>query len=192
MARTKEFDREAVLDKAMRLFWRQGYEAASLRDLLAEMGIGRQSMYDTFGDKHELFLAALDRYCATVGGPLFAPLAEPGPVKAAVRRVFERAIEGSVDEWRHGCLMANATAELVPRDRDVACRAEANLQGAEEAFRRALERGQATGEVACHQDARALARYLFNALQGLRLTAKSTPDRRVLEEIVEVTLSVLD
>lgn len=192
MARTKEFDREAVLDKAMRLFWRQGYEAASLRDLLAEMGIGRQSMYDTFGDKHALFLAALDRYCATVGEPLFAPLAEPGPVKSAVRQVFERAIAGSVNEGRHGCLMANATAELAPRDRDVACRAEANLAGAEEAFRRALERGQAAGEVASHHDARALARYLFNALQGLRLTAKATPDRRVLDEIVDVTLSVLD
>jgi TetR/AcrR family transcriptional regulator, transcriptional repressor for nem operon len=192
MARTKEFDREAVLDKAMRLFWRQGYEATSLHELTEAMGIGRQSLYDTFGDKHALYLAALDRYCATVGEPLFAPLAEPGPVKLAIRRVFERAIEGSVDEGRHGCLMANAIAELAPRDRDVACRAEANLTGAEEAFRRALERGQAAGEVAAHHDARTLARYLFNALQGLRLTAKTTPDRRVLTEIVDVTLSVLD
>lgn len=192
MARTKEFDREAVLDKAMRLFWRQGYEAASLHDLTAAMGIGRQSLYDTFGDKHALYLAALDRYCATVGGSLFAPLAEPGPVRAAVRRVFELAIEGSLGEGRHGCLMANAIAELAPHDRDVACRAEANFEEAEEAFRRALERGQATGEVDSYHDARALALYLFNALQGLRLTAKTTPDRRVLDEIVAVTLSILD
>ena len=192
MARTKEFDREAVLDKAMRLFWRQGYEATSLHDLTAAMGIGRQSLYDTFGDKHALFLAALDRYCLTVGSWLFAPLDEPGPVMPAIREVFERVIAGSVAEDRHGCLLANATAELVPHDRDTACRAETNLWGAEERFRTALERAQQAGEIGRQHAPRALALYLFNALQGLRLTAKTTPDRRVLDEIVGVTLSVLD
>jgi TetR/AcrR family transcriptional regulator, transcriptional repressor for nem operon len=192
MVRTKEFDREAVLDKAMRVFWRQGYEATSLRDLLAAMGIGRQSMYDTFGDKHALFLAALDRYAATVGQPLFAPLREPGPVKPAFRHVFTEVVDGSLDAVCPGCLMVNATAELAPVDRDVACRAEANLWGAEELFRRALERGQEAGEIDRRHDPRALALYLYNALQGLRVTAKATPDRRVLEQIVDVTLSVLD
>ena len=192
MARTKEFDRDVVLDKAMRLFWRQGYEATSLRDLLVAMGIGRQSMYDTFGDKHALFLAALDRYAATVGAPLFAPLREPGPVKPALRHVFAAAIDGSLDASCPGCLMVNATAELAPSDRDVARRAEANLWGGEELFRIALERGQESGEIDRRHDPRALALFLYNALQGLRVTAKATPDRQVLESIVDVTLSVLD
>lgn len=191
MARTKEFDREAVLDKAMRLFWQQGYEATSLRDLLAAMGIGRQSMYDTFGDKHALYLAALDRYCATVGQRLFAPLAAPGPVMPALRRIFEQVIDGSLGDCRHGCLMVNATTELAPGDREIARRAEENLWGAEVAFRTALERGQASGEIDRRHDPRALALFLFNALQGLRVTAKTTDDRRVLDEIVDVTLAAL-
>lgn len=192
MARTKEFDRDAVLDKAMRLFWRQGYEATSLRDLLAAMAIGRQSMYDTFGDKHALYLAAVDRYCATVGHSLFAPLREPGPVRPAIRQVFAEVVTGSLDTVCPGCLMVNATTELAPADREIARRAEANLWGAEAVFREAIARGQEIGEISRSHDPGAMALYLFNALQGLRVTAKSTPDRDVLERIVDVTLSVLD
>ena len=62
MARTKEFDRDAALDRAMHVFWKKGYEATSLPDLLQAMGIARQSLYDTFGEKHALFMAALERY----------------------------------------------------------------------------------------------------------------------------------
>ncbi|MFA9412981.1 MAG: TetR/AcrR family transcriptional regulator, partial [Deltaproteobacteria bacterium] len=62
MARAKEFDREVVLERAMEFFWAQGYEAASMRELLDTMDIGRQSLYDTFGDKHSLFLASLQHY----------------------------------------------------------------------------------------------------------------------------------
>lgn len=62
MARTKAFEIDAVLDKAMRLFWTQGYEKTSMQDLVDNMGINRKSIYDTFGDKHTLFLKALARY----------------------------------------------------------------------------------------------------------------------------------
>lgn len=191
MARPKEFNREVALDRAMHLFWRRGYRATSLPDLLEAMRIGRQSLYDTFGDKRALFLAALDRYEAVVGAALVAPLDEPGPVRPAVRRVFDRVVEGSLRDGRRGCLMANATAELAPGDREVADRTEASLRGVEDALCRALERARTTGELGPGESPRALARYLANALLGLRLTAKTTADRRVLEDAVRLTVSIL-
>lgn len=189
MARTKEFNREVALDRAMHVFWRKGYEAASLQDLVEAMGIGRQSLYDTFGDKHALYLAALDRYAATQGAPLFAPLDESGSVKAALRRIFARMVDESVEGI--GCLAVNATVERAACDAKIARWAMANLVGTEEKLRRALARAQVEGEISSRHDPRALARYLFNAIQGLRVTAKATNDRATLEEIVDVTLSVL-
>ncbi len=192
MTRTTDFDQDAALDRAMHLFWRQGYEATSIQDLVEHMGIGRGSLYNTFGDKHALYLAALDRYCATVGADFLAPLDEPLPVRAALRQVFANVVVESLAEGHHGCLMANGTLELAARDADLRCRAEANLRGAEDTIGRALARAQATGELAAGRDPRALARYLFNALQGLRVTAKATDDRGTLEDIARVTLSALD
>lgn len=192
MARTKEFDREVVLDRAMRLFWRQGYEATSMQELVDAMGIGRGSLYATFGDKHALFLEALDRYCRVVAAPLFAPLDEPGPTKAAIRGVFDQVIERALTDGSHGCLMVNATTELAFHDPETRDRAAANLEGGEEKLFRTLQRAQADGEIGAHHDPRALARGLFNALQGLRVTAKVTGDRQVLEDIARMNLAVLN
>ena len=192
MARTKEFDHDVALDRAMHLFWRQGYEATSIQDLVEHMGIGRGSLYATFGDKHTLYLAAFDRYCATVGAGFLAPLAEPIPVRAALRRVFDGVVAESLAEGHHGCLMANGTLELASHDGDVRRRVEVGLQGAEDTIARALALAQAAGELAAGRDPRALARYLVNALQGLRVTAKVTDDRGTLEDIARVTLTALD
>ena len=78
MARPKAFDVDQALERAMELFWRQGYLATSLPDLVEHMGIGRQSLYDTFGDKRQLFLQALDRYAAVMIGGALGRLEEPG------------------------------------------------------------------------------------------------------------------
>src|SRR3546814_21123720 len=78
MARPKGFDTAAALERAMELFWQQGYAATSMEQLVAAMGISRQSLYDTYGDKHALFLAALDSYCAMLEAALLAPLKKPG------------------------------------------------------------------------------------------------------------------
>jgi TetR/AcrR family transcriptional repressor of nem operon len=191
VARTKAFDREAVLDKAMQVFWRQGYEATSLPDLTAAMGIGRQSLYDTFGDKHALYLAALDRYRRVGGGPLLALLERPGPVLPALRDLFAGIVDGACDGDRRGCFMVNATGELAGRDPETTQRAEANFAAMEEAFRGAITRAQAQGEILPDRDPHALARFLFATIQGLKVTAKAANDRAVLEDVVEVTLAAL-
>src|SRR5436305_13985260 len=92
MARQKEFDRDEVLHKAMEVFWTRGYEGASMQDLVKRMGINRQSIYDTFGDKHSLFLQSLDRYREIESRKLFAVLERPGSVKKNLRQLFEEVI----------------------------------------------------------------------------------------------------
>jgi TetR/AcrR family transcriptional repressor of nem operon len=193
MARHKEFDRDEALHKAMEVFWLRGYEAASIQDLVEHMGINRQSLYDTFGDKHALFLQALDRYHEVESRKLFDLLEKPGSVKKALRQLFTGVVEGSLcDKERRGCLMNNTMSELAGRCKATAEKTCRNMAAIEDAFYRALLRGKKDGELKEVREPRAVARFLYSSFQGLVLMAKATQDRKTLEDVVKVTLSVLD
>ena len=193
MARHKEFERDEALQKAMEVFWARGYEATSMQNLVEHMGINRQSLYDTFGDKHSLYLEALDRYQEVESRRLFELLEKPGSVKKALKKLFTGVIEGSLCEGqRRGCLMNNAMSELAGRCKATAEKTRHNMAAVEEAFYRALLRGKKEGELKDLRDPRAVARFLYNSFQGLVLTAKATQDRKTLDDVVKVTLSVLD
>jgi TetR/AcrR family transcriptional repressor of nem operon len=191
MARPKEFDQDEALQKAMEVFWSRGYEAASLRELVEHMGINRQSLYDTFGNKHGLYLKALDRYHEVETGKLFELLERSGSVKRALRRLFSDVAEGSRRQQQRGCFMGNATSELAGRCKATAARTSSNSAALEGAFYRALLRGKKSGELKHVDDARAVARFLCSSLQGLMLLAKATTDHKVLKDVVKVTLSVV-
>ncbi len=193
MARHKEFDRDEALHRAMEVFWSRGYEAASIQELIKHMGINRQSLYDTFGDKHALYLQALDRYREVEGRKLFELLERPGSVKKNLRQLFKGVVEGALCEGeRRGCFMGNAMSELAGRCKATAARACSNMAAMEDGFYRALLRGKKDGELKGVLDLRAVARFLYSSLQGLLLMAKARQDRRKLEDVVKVTLSVLD
>ncbi len=193
MARHKEFDRDEALHKAMEVFWARGYAAASIQDLVKQMGINRQSLYDTFGDKHTLYLKALDRYGEVEGRRIFELLEQPGSVKKSLRQLFDGVVEGSLCEGqRRGCFMGNAMSELAGRCKETAAKTCSNMAAAEGAFYRALLRGKKEGELKAVRDPRAVARFLYSSLQGLILMAKATQDRKTLEDVVKVTLSVVD
>jgi TetR/AcrR family transcriptional repressor of nem operon len=193
MARHKEFNRDEVLHKAMEVFWSRGYEATSVQDLVKRMGINRQSLYDTFGDKHALYLQALDRYREVEGRKVLELLERPGSVKKTLRQLFEGVVEKSLcDGQRRGCFMGNATSELAGRCKETAARTCSNMAATEEAFYRVLLRGKKQGELKRVRDPRAFARFLYSSLQGLALTAKASRDRKTLEDVVKVTLSALD
>jgi len=193
MARHKEFDRDEALHRAMEVFWSRGYEAASIQELIKHMGINRQSLYDTFGDKHALYLQALDRYREVEGRKLFELLERPGSVKKNLQQLFKGVVEGALCEGeRRGCFMGNAMSELAGRCKATAVRACSNMAAMEDGFYRALLRGKKDGELKGVLDLRAVARFLYSSLQGLLLMAKATQDRRKLEDVVKVTLSVLD
>jgi len=193
MARHKEFDSDEALHKAMEVFWSRGYEAASIQELVKHMGINRQSLYDTFGDKHSLYLQTLDCYREVEGRRMFELLGRPGSVKKTLRLLFEGVIERALcDQQRRGCFMGNAMSELAGRCKETAARTGSNMTTTEEAFYRALLRGRKEGELKRVRDLRAVARFLCSSMQGLVLTAKAIQDRKTLEDVVKVTLSVLD
>ena len=190
MPRTKEFEPLEALDAAMELFWRKGYEAASMRELLDAMGIGRGSFYDTFGDKHALFLAALDRFQEVRTSWVEEVLAGSGV--DGVREVFRRTVDGLVEfEPRRGCLLANSAVELAPHDPEVAGRISGYVLRTEAAFEGALVLAREAGEIPGDSDPKALARFLVNTLHGMRVLARAGADRETLEDIVHVALDVL-
>lgn len=193
MPRHKQFDQDDALQKAMEVFWSRGFEATSIQDLVANMGINRQSLYDTYGDKHALYLLALDRYREVEGRRLIELLERPGSVKKSLRQLFGEVVEKSLsDRERRGCLMANATSELAGRCKATASRTRGNMATMEGAFYRALLRAKQEGEIEGVRDFRALARFFHCMLQGLVLMAKARQNRKALNDVVRVTLSVLD
>lgn len=192
MARTREFDPEEVLERAADLFRRGGYEATSMQALVDGLGISRSSIYETWGDKQGLYLAALDRYRGRLAGELRAALERGGSPRAAIEAVFDSIAAGACEGCRGGCFLANATVERASSDPETACRAAQGMAEMEAAFLDAVERGQAAGEIGRGRDALSLARFLAATVYGLRVRAKADPSRAALEDVVRTALSVLD
>ncbi|MGW2301504.1 TetR/AcrR family transcriptional regulator [Streptomyces sp. NPDC001809] len=194
MARTKEFDPDAALQAAIELFWARGYEATTMSDLVEHLGIGRASIYATFGNKHTLYLRALDRYLETRDPRIVEELSAPGPALPAVRAVVRRfAAEASVDEERvNGCFVTNSAAELGPHDTAVARRVELSWEHIETLLYGALTRARAGGELPADWDPRALARMLLVLLQGIRVVGKASSDPARVREAAEQALALLD
>ncbi|MEW2508839.1 helix-turn-helix domain-containing protein [Streptomyces sp. NPDC046870] len=194
MARPKEFDPDTALQSALELFWRRGYEATSMADLVGHLGIGKASLYATFGSKHELYLRALDRYGQTQDPVLTRELSRPGPVLPAVRGLVRRfAAEAAAEATREqGCLVTNTAVELAPHDREAARRVERSWDTVETLLHSALVRAQAQGELAGHRDPLALARMLLVLLQGLRVVGKASTDPARVRDAAEQALALLD
>jgi TetR/AcrR family transcriptional repressor of nem operon len=194
MARTKEFDPDAALQAALELFWRRGYEATSIADLVEHLGIGRASIYATFGNKHELFLRAMDRYSEGRDPLLLAELSQPGPALPAVRALV-RGFAAEAESPTHrlnGCLITNTAAELAPHDSAAARRVEISWEHLEILLHSALVRAQAQGELPGDREPRALARMLLVLLQGIRIVGKASSDPARVRDAAEQALTLLD
>ncbi|NED95198.1 TetR/AcrR family transcriptional regulator [Phytoactinopolyspora alkaliphila] len=180
MARTKEFDPDAALQRALDLFWERGYEATSMSDIVEHLGIGRASIYATFGSKHELYVKALARYMQARDQNPVELLSQPGPALPAIRSLIQRyADESAQDKRRRGCMVVNAASELVPGDEQVARFVESSWASLEAALTSALIRARAQHEIAPETDPRTLARFILVFLQGIRVIGKgsASPDR---------------
>jgi len=192
MPRTKEFDPDAVLDRAMEQFWEEGYERTSVQDLVDATGLSRSSLYETFGSKHDLYLAALDRYRNRETKELVERLDDGKSPLTCIREVFERAGRSCLDDDGRGCFVVNATVERARSDEDISRRTVASLQGMENAFSMAVRRGQNAGEITDDLDPVAAGRFLANAYRGLNVTSRLRPDRAILADVIDSTLSVLE
>ena len=118
MARSKEFEIDDVLEKAMNLFWHQGYEKTSMQDLVTGMGIHKRSMYDTFGDKHTLYIKAVKRYEQSVSDKMQKKFQGKSSVRTAIRSLYEMVLDRT-EEKPKGCLMVNTAVELSLHDPEV-------------------------------------------------------------------------
>lgn len=192
MMRTKAFDPDATLDRAMEFFWAHGYAAAGVDELLRHLGLSRSSLYATYGSKEELFRRALERYLEREARPALAALAEPGPVLPVLRRMLLRLADVERhDPERRGCMVVNTAMERIPADDASAATIRAHLAADVDVLAAALRRAQAQGEVGDDRDPVALARFLVTLIQGLRVVGKATADLDALRDTVDVALAAV-
>lgn len=191
MARPKEFNPEEVLDKAIHLFRQQGYTAASIQDLTEATGLSRSSLYDTFGDKHALYLAALNQYIAQRRQMAQNVLDQPVSKKEGLRAYLTALVKMLMEE-EPGCLMVEAATELAGRDKEVSQIIARNTEEIKKSFLSAVLGAQRQGEISQDKDPEALAAFLVNATFGLRVIVKANRERKLLDDVVGVTLSILD
>ena len=119
MARTKDFDEDEVLAKAIKLFWQKGYNGTSMQDLVDGLGISRSSIYDTFGDKHKLYLKALCTYRQSQVNIRNQILNAPVPAKTAIRQLMDLTIDQMIRDKQHkGCFLINSAVETAPHDKE--------------------------------------------------------------------------
>ncbi|MEO3402459.1 TetR/AcrR family transcriptional regulator [Mucilaginibacter sp. CAU 1740] len=193
MARSKDFDEEEVLGKAICIFWNKGYNGTSMQDLVDGLGISRSSMYDTFTDKHTLYIKALESYQKKADEQVCNIIKTNGSAKAAIKKLLELTVEDLIkDDQQKGCFMVNAEIEAASHDdnvKEIICK---SVQLMENAFHYAIKNGQESGEITLGQDARALARFISNTIKGLQVSAKTIKEKAFFDDIIQTTLSVLD
>ncbi|MDP4096007.1 TetR/AcrR family transcriptional regulator [Paenibacillus sp. P96] len=193
MARNKEFDTTLVLHKAMEIFGHYGYEGTSLKVLLEGLGIARQSLYDTYGTKRDLFVKAVTHYTNQKSCAVITYLEQADSVNKAIHDIFHEVAATLKDEQRRKeCLILYSAIDQVPHDPEIADLFEQDRVRLEQAIYDALVRAEHQGELRPGQDLHTLARYLYYARYGLIQVSKLTSDPKVLDEIVTVTLSAID
>ena len=175
----------------MDLFWRNGYEATSLAELIQEMGIGRQSLYNTFGDKHSLFVEAAKHYISSNGQHLLVALQAPGSPVGNIRKALHEVVDFLVSGECWGCLVTNSIVELAPHDEEVAKIVQSTVNRVEKAIKVALDRAVNEGEISANADTRAIARFLNSTVHGLGVMGKASASRAVLNDVVKIALTTL-
>jgi TetR/AcrR family transcriptional repressor of nem operon len=184
MARPKTFDKNEALAAALDLFWKKGYACCSMQELVDAMGIGRASLYDTFGSKRELFREVMRLYGERMDENL-APLQRPGPARKIIAGFLKEAAARPQDGVAKCCMVVKAAGMSDPPDEETAQCCRELTQRIEDAFYALLAREKIARP-------RALARFFTHSVQAIGISSTIRPDRRVLNDIVRTTISVLD
>jgi len=189
MARPREFDVEQALDRATELFWSKGYEATSVQDLVEATGVNRASLYATFGDKADLFAAALEHYESSVNEHLSKALDPPAAGAEAVRAWLAVVIEAATRaRGPRGCLLLNTVTGCTTAPAAILDQATTAMRSNRERIERALARDPS---LAGRADLPALAGFLAAQGHGLVVLARAGVRRRELESAAEIALRVL-
>jgi TetR/AcrR family transcriptional regulator, transcriptional repressor for nem operon len=190
--RPKIFDPEKALDKAIDLFWKKGYEATSMRDLVKHMGINRFSIYDNFKSKKDLFMAACERYWKMIDRQMISILEKGDSGLTSIESFFEYLLGAySGPMSNRGCLMTNTITEKAWDDKDIREYTSYFLKRIEDAFYFALRRANQSGELESTTDLRVIAQYLVNVVNGINVTYKAFRDINRVSTMIDTTLLLL-
>lgn len=191
--RPREFEIDAAVESAMQVFWTRGYNGTSLVDLIDGTGLSRGSLYKAFGDKHGLFLFALDRYISQSLIRLLGTLQKPGSAKAAIRETLTRLAEMSCqEEGRRGCMLVATAMEMVSHDDEIGERVKSMVDRIRNAYAEAIARGQASGEIPAHHDAQSLATLIVSLTHGMRTLGKVGAIDKQMTSVVGSAMRLLD
>jgi TetR/AcrR family transcriptional repressor of nem operon len=188
MPRPKAYDPDAVLEKAMLLFWEKGYEATGVEDLEERMGINRFSIYSTFKSKQQLFLAALDRYEEHVGAGMRETLMAGEAGLSAIKRLFKGLTMAAEQGNRMGCFMCNCVIERSLVDPDTAGRVTDHFGRLEETLHAVLQDARKKGEITRKRNLRDCARYLVVTLQGMQVSLRMGQDPTTVKKVARLIL----
>ncbi|KQW65504.1 TetR family transcriptional regulator [Phenylobacterium sp. Root77] len=192
MARPQEFSTPDALRAAMHLFWRRGFEATSMTDLLNATGLSKSSLYATFGGKRELFLAALDAYREEQGA-IFRETLASGDARTSLETYFRRIVATEREpEYAFGCMSVCQLVEMSPRDPEVQQRLLADMDAGAQQLAEIIAKGQNEGSVRSKRAPLELAQLLSVAFAGLQVLVRAGADRRRLDSAVTALLANLD
>lgn len=189
MTRTKTFDETQALERAMELFWLKGYHGTSMQDLVDAMGISRSSMYDTFGDKHAIFLAAFQHYKRSQS---FDFIDASSDIANTLANFFNHLLRDIVaDDEKRGCFIVNVSTELAWQDTAVRSIIQENYQMFESQFLPIFQRAIENGELNAQKDPRAMTRFLYVNMVGMRAASRATDDITFFRDAAKTALNAL-
>lgn len=192
MPRVKLFDEQEVLRKAMNLFWKQGYAATSMQDLVSHLGINRASLYDTFGGKDQLFKSAFDLYRRTNKEGLIQFFEARPNVKEGFSELFEIAIREAVEDEDHkGCFVVNTTTELIPNDESIVEILEKSKGDFQLIFYEYLKKGKLDGQLKGNMGLKSLSILLYTLYSGIRVVSKVRPNKKELSDSIHIAMTLL-
>ncbi len=192
MVRTREFDPETALSKAVDLFSSRGYSDTSMDDIVRATGVSRYGLYGTFGNKRELFEQALERYADSMGRQSYLRLLEPDASLAHIRAIFDERIAAMCNSGENrGCMLCHTAMELAPHDPEIKGVLQRFLKRMSKAFAIGLETAKENGEVKSDLDTQAAGDFLTGAIFGLAVLARSGFPRTTLDSFVDNTMASL-
>jgi TetR/AcrR family transcriptional regulator, transcriptional repressor for nem operon len=192
MPRIKAFDETAMVEKAKDLFQLKGYEGTSMQELVDTLGISRSSLYDTFGDKHQLYCKTLHAYCDENAHQLVKQAETASDPLQFIEYIFNTVIEQSKkDILKKGCYVVNAIIEFSDRNTDVKEIVTENNKAFEKMLEKLIIKAQLQKQVAKDKNAKQLARFLFNTIYGIRVSSKANVTIKELKETAVIALGAL-
>lgn len=188
MARTKEFDRDVALARAIEVFARHGYDGTSTEHLLQAMDIRRQSLYDTFGDKWKLYLEALHRYCSDSIGAQLVALEGAATGQAGVEALLLHAVAKAAADPEPACLGVASICEFGRREPEVSALSDTMGRLLTSALERRMREAAKAGAFAADLDVAAAGQFVLATLTGIKVAARAGAPVEVLEGIARMAL----